>query len=221
MNIKWIVSGDDEQFSVLNTIPITLSAVKNTAIEEDIITIGGESVITEPDVFTTEPETEIPVENDTDTELNVDDTKQVITEQPVVAPVKTKPTPKKKKPETCSDYAIPGYDSMGNAIGWIKPRGGIYEFHPFSDTECNNPTGIYNPNTGVITDIQNNAKKIGTDAEHIGYTGGATADNISLPESFSTSTTSESFAFVSRNATRVSIKVLNILYMWVVDRKRP
>ena len=38
-------------------------------------------------------------------------------------------------PEACSDFAFPGYDNYGRQIGWIKPEGGAYKFHPFSDTE--------------------------------------------------------------------------------------
>ncbi len=72
-------------------------------------------------------------------------------------------------PEACSDFAIPGYGTSGRQIGWIKPERGAYYFHPFSDKECNNPTGIYNPDNGIITDIKSNGKRIGTDAEHIGY----------------------------------------------------
>ncbi len=72
--------------------------------------------------------------------------------------------------ETCSDYAFPGYDDNGIQIGWIKPDAGAYYFHPFSDVECDSPTGIYNPDNGIITDIKNTGKKIGTDAENIGYT---------------------------------------------------
>ena len=72
-------------------------------------------------------------------------------------------------PEACSDFAFPGYDNTGRQIGWIKPEGGAYKFHPFSDTECDNPTGIYNPDNGIITDIDNPGKRIGTDAEHIGF----------------------------------------------------
>lgn len=72
-------------------------------------------------------------------------------------------------PEACSDFAFPGYDNNGHQIGWIKPEGGAYKFHPFSDTECNSPTGVYNPDNGIITDIKDNSKRIGTDAEHIGF----------------------------------------------------
>ncbi len=78
--------------------------------------------------------------------------------------------------EQCSDFAFPGYNLSGDQFGWIKPDGGAYLFHPFSDTKCNNPTGKYNPDNGLITDIKDPAKKIGTDAENIGYaniTGGA------------------------------------------------
>lgn len=84
----------------------------------------------------------------------------------------------------CSEFAFPGYDSTGNQIGWIRPEHGAYYFHPFSDKKCNNPTGIYNPDSGLITDIKNNGKKIGTDAEHIGYTtisGGGNLPQLSNP----------------------------------------
>lgn len=70
----------------------------------------------------------------------------------------------------CSEFAFPGYDANGTQIGWIRPERGAYYFHPFSDKKCNNPTGVYNPDSGIITDIKTPGKKIGTDAEHIGYT---------------------------------------------------
>lgn len=88
--------------------------------------------------------------------------------------------------ESCSDFAIPGYGTSGTQIGWIKPDGGTYYFHPFSDKKCNNPTGIYNPDTGVIMDINNRGKKIGTDAEHIGY---SPIINGTMPQLKSTSDT--------------------------------
>ena len=70
-------------------------------------------------------------------------------------------------PDGCSDFAFPGYNNAGKQIGWIKPSGGAYLFHPFSDRDCSNPTGTYNPDNGIITD--DNGKKIGTDADHIGF----------------------------------------------------
>ena len=69
--------------------------------------------------------------------------------------------------ESCSDFAFPGYDSYGTQIGWIKPERGGYYFYPFADKNCKNATGIYNPGTGIISDINVSGKKIGTDAEHI------------------------------------------------------
>ena len=78
------------------------------------------------------------------------------------------PEPEPRASESCSDFAFPGYDASGNQIGWIKPERGGYYFHPFSDTECKNATGIYNPDSGIITDINGGGKRIGTDAEHIG-----------------------------------------------------
>lgn len=82
-------------------------------------------------------------------------------------------------PEGCSDFAIPGYGPSGSQIGWIKPERGAYYFHPFSDKDCKTPTGIYNPDNGIITDIKGNGKRIGTDAEHIGY---STITNGTLPK---------------------------------------
>ena len=83
------------------------------------------------------------------------------------------PAPEIKMPEvarpsaSCSDFAFPGYDAYGTQIGWIKPERGGYYFYPFTDKNCKNATGIYNPSTGIITDINVSGKKIGTDAEHI------------------------------------------------------
>ena len=81
--------------------------------------------------------------------------------------------------EACSDFAFPGYNNAGRQIGWIRPDKGAYYFHPFSDKECTNPTGIYNPDNGIITDIEDNGKKIGTDAEHIGY---STSSIATIPQ---------------------------------------
>ena len=71
-------------------------------------------------------------------------------------------------PKKCSEFAIPGYDVSGNQIGWIKPEHGANYFYPFSDKECSNPTGKYNPETGVILSLTDGSK-IGTDSDHIGF----------------------------------------------------
>lgn len=85
------------------------------------------------------------------------------------APTPTiEPAPTPRASESCSDFAFPGYDSNGVQIGWIKPERGAYYFHPFSDKDCKNATGIYNPASGIITDINGGGNRIGTDAEHIG-----------------------------------------------------
>ncbi len=97
--------------------------------------------------------------------------------KPAKKPAPIEPTPKveapapaQNLPEACSDFAFPGFNSSGNQIGWIKPEGGAYYFHPFADKTCDNPTGVYNPDNGIITSIDGSGKKIGTDAEHIGHT---------------------------------------------------
>ena len=95
------------------------------------------------------------------------------------APVQTNNTTAPIPSEACSDFAMPAYNLSGVQSGWIRPSGGAYYYHPFSDTECKNPTGTYNPDNGIITDINDQGKKIGTDAEHIGYT---TIQNGALPQ---------------------------------------
>lgn len=88
----------------------------------------------------------------------------VTIQEPIAPDTRAAPRPT----EACSDFAFPGYNTSGQQIGWIKPDGGRYNFHPFSDKNCATPTGTYNPDSGVIIDINNPSKKIGTDAEHIG-----------------------------------------------------
>ncbi len=70
----------------------------------------------------------------------------------------------------CSDFSFPGYNTAGIQSGWITPSAGAYYYHPFSDKDCNNATGIYNADTGYIMDIKNPSRKIGSDAEHIRLT---------------------------------------------------
>ena len=70
-------------------------------------------------------------------------------------------------PDGCSDFAFAAFDNQGRQSGWIKPSGGAYFFHTFADTNCSKPAGTYNPDNGIITD--NSGKKIGTDADHIGF----------------------------------------------------
>lgn len=81
-------------------------------------------------------------------------------------------------PESCSDFAFPGYNNAGTQIGWIRPEHGTYYFHPFADRDCNAPTGVYNPDNGIITAIDNPSQKIGTDAENIGYNASITTGTL-------------------------------------------
>lgn len=113
--------------------------------------------------------------DDTDDMIDIIDTPKVnntktekIVSQPISpAPEKSNVVP---RAESCSDFAFPGYDTTGKQIGWIRPEKGSYYFHPFSDKKCDTPTGKYNPDTGMIYDINNAGKKIGTDADHMGRT---------------------------------------------------
>ncbi|MBQ8473715.1 MAG: hypothetical protein IJ500_02530 [Alphaproteobacteria bacterium] len=132
---------------------------------------------------------EKPVEKTAEPEPDEEEYEEEIEEEPevdLIATTKPFDTVKPRTndeyvapPESCSDFAFPGYDNSGRQIGWIKPKGGAYYFHPFADKKCENATGVYNPNSGIITDIKDTSKKIGTDADHIGY---ATITNGVIPE---------------------------------------
>ena len=121
--------------------PEYVAPKKSTKIEDEVKSIAPS------DPFATEP-------------VKTTKTKMPTEPEPSVAPV-VRPS------ESCSDFAFPGYDVYGTQNGWIKPEHGGYYFYPFSDRNCKNATGIYNPGTGLITDINDAGKKIGTDAEHI------------------------------------------------------
>ena len=82
--------------------------------------------------------------------------------------------------EKCSEFAIPGFDQSGRQIGWIKPERGANYFHPFSDKDCSNATGIYDISTGIITSLKDGSK-IGTDSDHIGYRN-VRSRNLSVPK---------------------------------------
>lgn len=174
--VDWHAKGDSRDINAQHTdIVISVGAVKaalkKTPDVKPIETVKSEpapepvSVPDEPDDFEEpeEPENiEIPEEDTED---------EIVGARPVFTQPQPEPEPvKRKTPEKCSDFAMPGFSTSGAQIGWIKPKDGRYEFHPFSDTACNKPTGIYNPDTGIITSIDGKGRKIGTDADHIGLT---------------------------------------------------
>ena len=82
-------------------------------------------------------------------------------------PVTTPTKPIQSIGSGCSEFSFPGYNISGVHSGWIKPFGGAYYYYPFSDVNCETPTGVYNPDTGYVMDISNPARRIGSDAEHI------------------------------------------------------
>ncbi len=103
-----------------------------------------------------------------------------IFEQPIFqTPQVFEPVIEQAPVESCSDFSFYGYNSYGAEIGWIKPVAGAYKFYPFSDTGCENPTGRYNPDNGIISDINDASIQIGTDAENVGLT---TIRNSVIPQ---------------------------------------
>lgn len=179
--IHWHAEGESETMLRKDTkIVLTLGAVAPKATEKPQPKVEKKPepvVVPEPEP---EPEPEPVI-------IKQEIKKEIETIAPAVSfdePVRPAAAPAQKPaeksyeiPDGCSDFAFPGYNSSGTQIGWIKPQGGAYKFYPFSDKECKNPTGTYNPDNGIITDSK--GKKIGTDADHIGY---ATIANGVLPE---------------------------------------
>ena len=129
---------------------------------DDIVYEEPEPVYYEPDSY--EPEYE-------PTSIQQEIKRTVETLAPA-DPFATKKNKTKKQEEKivisdgCSDFAFPAYGTAGKQIGWVKPSAGAYYYHPFSDKDCTNPAGTYNPDNGIITD--DNGRKLGTDAEHMG-----------------------------------------------------
>ena len=159
ISIDWYDADETDTMTDTQVITVTLGATEPAKEAPAPVVIPEPAVEPEPVV-----EEEIIIEEEPEIE------EQIIEEVEAIAPAfeieEIVPSRQIAK-QACSDFAFPGYNNAGLQIGWIKPEGGAYKFHPFSDTECNNPTGTYNPDNGIITD--NSGNRIGTDAEHMSY----------------------------------------------------
>ena len=164
LTITWNIIGGESDAPFTKTIPITHSAQKKPEPEPEPKPEPKPEPVVIPEP---EPEPE-PIEIIEEEEYDepIDTLDDIVVENPFVEP-EPEPTPI-LPPEKCSEFAIPGYDTSGRQIGWIKPERGANYFHPFSDKDCSNPTGKYDMNTGIITSLKD-GKKIGTDSDHIGY----------------------------------------------------
>lgn len=164
VTITWHKADEDETMSHRDKIVLTLGAVVPVVEQKPIAIPKPAPVVAEIEEIEEIEETE--EEPETVREEIVREIEAIA--PPVVAPRKTIAEEEKIViPDGCSDFAFPGYNNAGRQIGWIKPSGGAYYFHTFSDTDCSEPAGTYNPDNGIITDDA--GKKIGTDADHIGF----------------------------------------------------
>ncbi len=164
VTITWHKADEDETMSHRDKIVLTLGAVVPVVEQKPIAIPEPAPVVAEIEEIEEIEETE--EEPETVREEIVREIEAIA--PPVVAPKKTVIEEEKIViPDGCSDFAFPGYNNAGRQIGWIKPSGGAYYFHTFSDTDCSEPAGTYNPDNGIITDDA--GKKIGTDADHIGF----------------------------------------------------
>jgi type IV secretory pathway VirB10-like protein len=179
VNIKYHDAAGSKDMEKLETVNVSFSAKDKEEEPEPAAEII-------PDILSAPVKKEVPAEPLYEEEDEEEE--EVIEELPPPEPiVKPEPVPREEKktdayvsaPEECYQFAFAGYNNGGKQIGWIKPDGGRYRFHPFSDKNCSKPTGEYNPNTGFITSLDNPSKKIGSDAEHIGGRGAGA--NLAMP----------------------------------------
>ena len=158
IEIEWYAEQATPEMSEISTIPVAIGAY-TTEINDEATPV----VIPEPEP---EPKPEPEPEPEPEPQPVVRVVEDIAAGDPFEKPQRTPAN----LSEPCSEFAFPGYNLAGNQSGWIKPKGGAYYFHPFSDADCSDdPTGIYNPDSGLIMDINNRGRKIGSDAEHIGY----------------------------------------------------
>ena len=87
------------------------------------------------------------------------------------APIAVAPPAPEPAIADCYEFAFTGFNMTGQSAGRIRADSGRFLFHPFGDPDCRNPTGVYNPDTGLIYDINNRTRVIGSDAERIGMRG--------------------------------------------------
>ncbi len=184
IDVIWHKKDEAEDMSRTTKIVLTLGA-KSPVIEEKNLKKTEAVAVPEP-VIKPEPiETIEATEEEFIEEEPETFQEEIVREIEAIAPpvkvTERKAEKKQKKeiviPDGCSDFAFPAYNNAGRQIGWIKPSGGAYYYHTFADKNCTEPSGKYNPDNGIITD--DSGKKIGTDADHIGY---ATIKSGELPQ---------------------------------------
>lgn len=157
--IDWHNADESASMKHTDKIVLTLGAVAPKA-EPKPIEVPKPVIVPEP-----EPEPE-PVKQEIKREIETI-APSISFDEPEEEPGASQDAESYEIPDGCSDFAFPAYGNSGKQIGWIKPSGGAYKYHPFSDKDCTKPTGTYNPDNGIITDSK--GKKIGTDADHIGF----------------------------------------------------
>lgn len=108
----------------------------------------------------------------------IEDIKPIIEPNPFKKPASEQEPKPESKP--CSEFAIPGYDTSGNQIGWIKPEHGINYFYDLSDKNCSVPTGKYDMSTGIIKSLKDGSW-LGTDSDHVGNRSVRTR-NLNMPK---------------------------------------
>lgn len=172
ITIVWHAADADADMTRRDKIVLTLGAVAPVVEQKPVVAPtpkpAPKPVVTEPEEIEEEEEFEI-IEKPKSVKAEIVRDIETIA-PPVKAPAKKEQAVAKQEiviPDGCSDFAFPGYNNAGRQIGWVKPSGGAFYFHTFDDKDCSEPAGIYNQDNGIITD--NSGRKIGTDADHIGF----------------------------------------------------
>ncbi len=170
--VEWRGAKQPENMTSTSKITLSVGATMEKKIEP--------VVVPEPEpVFVPEPEPVFVPEIIEEEKIFLPEPESVVLPEPVVIEKEIRsigatnlfaePVDNFEYSETCDDFSFYGYNASGKSIGWIKPVRGTYKFYPFADKSCSNPTGIYNPDNGIITGISDPSIRIGTDAENIGF----------------------------------------------------
>jgi type IV secretory pathway VirB10-like protein len=167
IQIMYHAANQRAEMGVMAALPVLLSARTPDVAPAPVLP----TLPLPTDTFMDEPEPLLPIVQFPEDDWLFESEPSPFTPPPVFAiptPIMPPAPPIMPAASNCLDFAFPGYNLQGRQFGWIRPVGGRFLFHPFGDNDCINPIGEYDMHTGLIYDLNNPARSIGSDADRIG-----------------------------------------------------